>query len=863
LAWVGGLALFLGLAFFVKYSFERDLITPEMRVAISYILGAGMLAGGFVMAGRKYAVLGQSLCATGVLTLYAATFAAHSLYHFIGFIPAYLVMLLVTAAAFLLAVRLQAQVVAVLGLLGGFLTPILLSTGKDNPLGLFSYVALLDVGLMAIVRQRRWNYLVLLAALGTLGMELGWVNRFFTVDKAHIALGIFLSMEALFLAAFALSQKRQEVDEWISGAALIATVAPLLFASYLLKYPTLGGRPGLIFTFVLFADLGLFALAWLRGKLAFTYFIGGSLSFLVLFQWTVTYLNPPLLNWALGGYFVFALLHGFFPVGLERRYPGTLPMWYGFLFPVLGFLLVMLPIYTLTELSLTIWLFVLLLDGLIFGLALITGSILAILGALFLTVVSTGLWIIRLPVALLGIPELLLVIGGFALLFFLVGIFAGQWIKTTAESEFLLQGKQVSSPRLVKLITQVRPQLPSFAIILPFLLLIMVVLRLPLPNPSPVFSLAMLLIVLLLGVVRLTPMDWLGPIGLACALMLENVWQLDQMQDEFALVPLLWHLAFYMVFALFPFLFHRSLSGRKLPWVVGALSGPLHFNLIYGIASTAYRNPYLGLVPAALALPSLAGLYWLVRHLPVDADKRNSLLAWWGGAALFFITLIFPIQFDKQWITLGWALEGMALLWLFHRVPHPGLKVVGVALLTLAFIRLALNPAVLAYHHRAATPILNWYLYTYGITIACLISGARLLRPPHNRVFNVNVPPWLYGFSAGLAFLLLNIEIADYFSTSRSLTFQFYGNFARDMTYTIAWALFAFMLLSIGIGKQIPGPRYASLGLLSITLLKLFLHDLARLDALYRIGAFLGVAVVLLLASFIYQRFLARESKET
>ena len=47
-------------------------------------------------------------------------------------------------------------------------------------------------------------------------------------------------------------------------------------------------------------------------------------------------------------------------------------------------------------------------------------------------------------------------------------------------------------------------------------------------------------------------------------------------------------------------------------------------------------------------------------------------LAWFGGVALFFITLIFPIQFDRQWITIGWALEGAALLWLFHRVPHRG-----------------------------------------------------------------------------------------------------------------------------------------------------------------------------------------------
>ena len=86
----------------------------------------------------------------------------------------------------------------------------------------------------------------------------------------------------------------------------------------------------------------------------------------------------------------------------------------------------------------------------------------------------------------------------------------------------------------------------------------------------------------------------------------------------------------------------------------------------------------LGLVPAAFAIPSLLGLAALLRLTPKDSPARNAQLALFGGAALFFITLIFPIQFDRQWITLGWALEGAALCWLFHRVPHPGLRIAGI-----------------------------------------------------------------------------------------------------------------------------------------------------------------------------------------
>ena len=81
------------------------------------------------------------------------------------------------------------------------------------------------------------------------------------------------------------------------------------------------------------------------------------------------------------------------------------------------------------------------------------------------------------------------------------------------------------------------------------------------------------------------------------------------------------------------------------------------------------------------------------------------------------------------------------------------------------------------------------------------------------------------------------------------------------MTYTIAWALFALGLLTAGIAKQQRTARYAAITLLSISLLKLFFHDLANLQALYRIGALMAVAVIAFLASFAYQRFLPSNEK--
>ncbi|PYL65453.1 MAG: hypothetical protein DMF20_08660, partial [Verrucomicrobia bacterium] len=368
------------------------------------------------------------------------------------------------------------------------------------------------------------------------------------------------------------------------------------------------------------------------------------------------------------------------------------------------------------------------------------------------------------------------------------------------------------------------------------------------------------------GLSEMLSLDVLPAVGLACVLALEHAWHFEHFNPSNpsrAETPLIWYLGFYAVFSIFPFVFHRKFAGKTGPWAAAALAGPLNFYLVYAVVRSAYPSQVPGLVPMAFAVPSLLGFLMLLKRTPIASSARNAQLALFGGAALFFITLIFPIQFDRQWITMGWALEGAALCWLFRRVPHPGLRLTGIVLLVVVFARLALNPAVLSYHPRAAFPILNWYLYTYGIATVCLFAAARFLTPPRHLVLGSNVRPLLYTLGTVLAFLLVNIEIADYFNTSGTvaLTFQFSGNFARDMSYSIAWALFALLMLIVGIRKQIAPVRFASLGLLGVTVVKLFFHDLSQLDQLYRIIAFVVVAIIAMVASFLYQRFLAAVEK--
>ncbi len=193
-------------------------------------------------------------------------------------------------------------------------------------------------------------------------------------------------------------------------------------------------------------------------------------------------------------------------------------------------------------------------------------------------------------------------------------------------------------------------------------------------------------------------------------------------------------------------------------------------------------------------------------------------------------------------------------------VAHPGLQLTGLALLAISFIRLTLNPAVFTDYPRSGTAILNWHSYAYGLVALAQFAGGNWFTDPEGRWKSLQPQGVLYAFGGVLVFLLLNIEIADYFTApgDRCIAFKFGGNFARDMTYSIAWGLFSLGLLGIGFWKGSKYARYAAVLLLVVTLLKVFLHDLAAIQNIFRIGALVGVAVIAFIASFLYQRFFDR-----
>jgi hypothetical protein len=340
-----------------------------------------------MLARKQNVVLGQTLCATGVVILYAVTFACRSIYHFefFGLIPTFLLMVLITSTAFLLAVRMDALVVAILGMLGGFLTPALLSANVDNPFGLFGYIAILDLGLIVVALHRRWFFLTALAAAGTVFMQIGWADKFFTAEKYFegnkilIALAVLLGFNALYLAAAWRAKRREQMNWWLAGGALGLAGVAFAFTGWFLTFAPLAQRPWLMFGFVFLIDLAVTVLVWLDDDLALAQPIAGLAAFGLLAAWTANSLSNDLLNAALAFYFLFAVIHSVLPLFLKRRRGVSATNWGSQVFPPLALVLVLIPIFKLAEVSFLVWPFVLLVDVLAIGLAVLTASLLPVL----------------------------------------------------------------------------------------------------------------------------------------------------------------------------------------------------------------------------------------------------------------------------------------------------------------------------------------------------------------------------------------------------------------------------------------------------------------------------------------------------
>jgi len=232
---IGALALIIGIGFFLKYAFDNNWIGETTRVLIGAAIGILCLLGGYRTHKRNFEIFAQGLVGAGIAILYLSVYAAFNFYHLMPQWVAFVFMSVVTLIALLNGLFYNSLAEGILGWAGGFLTPILLSTGQASELGLFTYIVLLDAGLIAMVVKRdKWAILEPLSFIGTWLMYISWREEYFTDADLWLSVFFVIVFWVLFLAPDIFRSKRTGGIERFNLVISVLNAAFTFLALYFL-----------------------------------------------------------------------------------------------------------------------------------------------------------------------------------------------------------------------------------------------------------------------------------------------------------------------------------------------------------------------------------------------------------------------------------------------------------------------------------------------------------------------------------------------------------------------------------------------------------------------------------------------------
>jgi uncharacterized membrane protein len=288
---------------------------------------------------------------------------------------------------------------------------------------------------------------------------------------------------------------------------------------------------------------------------------------------------------------------------------------------------------------------------------------------------------------------------------------------------------------------------------------------------------------------------------------------------------------------------------QEFDYALMALNAAAYFGISCGLMWGDLRA-WMGGFSLVLAL-FYGGLAYVALRRGI-ATIRLSLFA--VGIALVLLTIAVPIQFgDRAWTTIAWAAEVVVLVWLSLALRIAQLRCFGFGVFIIMAVRLLFfDTTIDMYTFR---PILNERFLAYLAGIAALYLSAYLLWRERERV-----PDWAALAStfliAGNFFTLwvLSFEIWNSFDTRTLMTGRALRS-AQNLSLTALWAVYAVILLVIGIAKRWRVVRLGALALLAVSIVKVFVYDVWVLERLYRIIAFVGLGVLLLVSAYLYQRY--------
>lgn len=869
-AFAGAAILVMGVVFLVGYAMQHSWIGPGARVILGLLSGGALVGIGYGFERRgsgKYGLLARALTGAGSALFYFVVFAAYGIYHLIGATACGTGLFVSALAVFGLALVYNLQAVGVMGVLGAFITPLLIGGEMEKGVFALVYVAVINIPVLLLGIRRKWQALYNLSFVFTIFYFFAWLDW---IGEGEYRAGLLFAI-IYFIEFAALGLLKLRCEQAVFGrradvARLLASSLLLLWAVYWILNEA-GQEQWMGFFFLLLALLHIWLAALARLLLRrFTAdilaFLGGGLLFAVLAL-------PAQLDgeWVSLGWAIEGVVLAWFAVRVKSR---TL-LSAASLIGLIGIL---------KPLCYDVGLYVDVPSPFLnirFGVGIISCGLLGVQGWLAGRFPaeddSSGRWRDRLW--WIGILAALIVFTADA--FWTIG-FSDEWAWLLISAALLVSGAVIvltvrlnSSLRLLGCLLLALLPLQ----ILWFYLLIGLGMEmgqcLPFLGPVPWLWLLVLAAVLFGVQPRISKEIPVGPLsgatyrlGLSVAalisvlvVLMQEIRRLNNVWEEPS-VTILWAVWALALAWLSVRAKSRPLLGAaSLIGLISILKTLFYDVDFYVHTPSPILNIRFGVGIISSGLLGVQG--WLAGRLPAEGNSsarwRDSL--WWigifAGLIVFSSDIFWTMGFEDEW---AWLLISMALMVSGAVITltvrsNSSLRLLGCLLLALLPLQIIGFYVLLGF----GTEVGPWTPFLSPVPwLRLLMLGAVLLGLRPRMAKELSVGP-LSGATYGVALTIVSLISALVVLTQEMSRIN---NEWAGPSITVLWAVWALTLTIFGLARRAAPYRFFGLILFGLTTLKVLLVDSSALHGIGRIAAFMATGVLLLVLSFVYQKAAAR-----
>jgi uncharacterized membrane protein len=742
LARIGVFALLIGIAFFLKYAFDKNWISPVIRVLMGGVFGLLLLGGGHLWR-KKYPVMTRVLTGGGVGVMFLSVFAAFSVYSLIPFLPAIILVLVICAISVFFALRYDSMALAILGVIGAFLAPLLVgisgSHAVNHGTAIPIYLIIVDIGVLYVSTFRNW--------------------RWFTVLS-------FLSSALIFQIAY----EKYHNDIGIATEEVFLTLLFLIFVGTTILFNVIRRKAAneLDWMLMLFNAVYYFGVSY--------YIMWGSLrDWMGLFSLLV------------------ALFYGGLYYLIRRRGTENRPL---SLF-ALGLALIFLTIAIPVQIGDRAW----------------TTIIWAADGAIVI-------WLsFRTKMALLRANGyIVFVLTAIRLLFYDIELPAGNYFPV-----FNQRGL-------------------AFLVCIAIVYLAGYILRHYKDMQTESEKNAWSVYPLFLIAANTLTMWFIG---------VEISTYIDLVNASVPTWPLLFLIGLGVVTTLQHLIWRRRAETYD---VILLIANAIFYAVISAVVWVTFRG-WIGGLYFLLAFVYF-GLYWGTRKR-TEGNLRLAPIA--ISIGVLYFTAAIPVQIGNYpWVSIAWAGEFITLMWVAGAIRLPLLRYFGYMTFVIMAIRLVFIDTFVKIPN--FQPVINLRFLAFVTGILAAYTGAWLLRHDRDREPGWKTPAsTLWIFANFLTLWLLSFEIWNFFDyrALNGMASSAAQN-AQNLSLTGIWLVYAVVLLVVGIARRSRAVRLGGLALMALSILKVFMYDVFKLETVYRIIAFVGLGILLLVGGYLYQRYSSR-----